>query len=140
VYLGLAEAAQPYTPGCLDAWAEPARSWYAENADRWPLIAWSAQSGGFFADDFDPARAAPEAVGSWDIPANRERRERARELGARRGLSASQVALAWVLSQPFRPIALAGMRDPERLRAAWATLDVELDETERRWLETGSTT
>ena len=138
VYLGLAEVARPYTPGCLDAWAEPARSWYAANAERWPLIAWSAQSGGFFADDFDPARAAPEAVGSWDTPANRARRERARELAGRRGLTTPQVALAYVLSQPFRPIALAAMRNVERLRQAWAMLDVQLDEAERRWLEDGS--
>jgi aryl-alcohol dehydrogenase-like predicted oxidoreductase len=137
VYLGLAEPVQPYTPGCLDAWPAGTRRWYADNAERWPLFAWSSQSGGFFSDDFDPARAAPEAVGSWDTAPNRARRERARDLAARRGLSTPQVALAWVLSQPFQPIALAGLRGPERLRAAWDVLDVELDEAERRWLETG---
>jgi hypothetical protein len=42
-----------------------------------------------------------------------------------------------VLSQPFQPIALAGLRDPGRLHAAWAVLDVELDDAERRLLETG---
>ncbi len=137
VYLGLAEPVRPYTPGCIDAWSEPARDWYAANAERWPLFAWSSQAGGFFADDFDPTRAAPEAVAAWDTPVNHARRQRARELAARRGLETSQVALAWVLSQPFRPIALAGLREPGRLKAAWDVLSVELDETERRWLETG---
>jgi len=137
VYFGLAEPAQPYTPGCLDAWDEPVRRWYAANVERWPLFAWSAQSGGFFADDFDPARAAREAVDAWDTAPNRARRDRAQALAARRGLTTPQVALAWVLSQPFRPIALAAMRDPVRLRAAWDVLSVELDEAERRWLETG---
>ena len=137
VYFGLAEPVRPYTPGCVDAWAEDARRWYTVNAERWPLFAWSSQSGGFYADDFDPARAAPEAVASWDTAPNRARRDRARDLAARRGLSTPQVALAHVLSQPFRPIALAGLRDPGRLHAAWAVLDVELAETEMRWLETG---
>ncbi len=137
VYFGLAEAVQPYTPGCVDAWDAGSRGWYTDSQERWPLFAWSAQSGGFFADDFDPAKAAPEAVDSWDTAANRARRQRARELGFERGLSAAQVALAYVLEQPFRPFALCGARSAAGVSAVMAALDIRLSQADLRWLATG---
>jgi 1-deoxyxylulose-5-phosphate synthase len=139
VYFGLAEAARPYTPGCVDAGDRASRWWYADRQDRWPLFAWSAQSGGFFADDFDPSSAAPEAVGAWDTAANRARRERARAMAGERGVTAAQIALAFVLGQPFRPFALCGARSPAAVEAIIGALAIELDDADRRWLETGST-
>lgn len=135
VYLGLAEPARPFTPGCLDAWDPAALAWYAGGG--LPLFAWSAQSGGFFSDRFDPANAAAATLATYDTPANRARRERARALGRRRGVPTSQVALAWVLEQPFAPFALAGAREPDGVRAAWRALELRLGPDELRWLATG---
>ena len=69
-------------------------------------------------------------VSNW----NRARRERARELGRRLGVWAAQVALAYALSQPFQPFALAGMRDADAVRAAWTAASLELDAGQREWL------
>jgi aryl-alcohol dehydrogenase-like predicted oxidoreductase len=103
-----------------------------------PLIAWSAQSNGYFADDFDLAAVPAMVSETYESAVNRARRERARELARRRGLSAPQIALAWVLDQPFAPYALVGARTPAALREAWAAAsDMALTAEELSWLETG---
>lgn len=135
-YLGLAEPTRPFMPGCVSANEPALRAWHERTGI--PLVAWSPQGQGYFADDYDPARADPDAVATYDSPANRERRERAVQLARRRGRSAAQVALAWVLSQPFAPYAVVGVRTPEHLHAAWATAtDLTLTAEELAWLERG---
>jgi len=135
-HVGLAVPVQTAWPGAIDAMDPASRAFYAGGGVA--LIAWSAQSNGFFADDFGPAGTAPEIVAAYDSATNRARRDRARELGRARGLTAGQVALASVLAQPHVSIALAGARDPGGVEALWRTLDVELDGPDRRWLEDGA--
>ena len=67
--------------------------------------------------------------------ANRERRRRASALGLRKGATASQVALAWVLHQPFPTYALVGPRSVAELRESAAALDLTLTPAESRWLD-----
>ena len=50
------------------------------------------------------------------------------------GATANQVALAWVLHQPYPVYAIFGVRTVESLREAMGALDVELTEDELRWL------
>jgi 1-deoxyxylulose-5-phosphate synthase len=93
-----------------------------------PLFAWSAQARGFFAGH------ESESVGRvYDNADNRERRRRASELAGRLGCTTNQVALAWVLRQPFPVYAVIGARTIAQLREAVGALEIELsDEDERR--------
>ncbi len=99
------------------------RAWHTRTG--MPLLAWSAQAGGYFA-------GADSAV--YDNADNRERRARAEQLGRRTGHSAHAVALAWVLAQPFPAIAAIGPHSVEHLDTSLEALDVELSAEDARWL------
>ena len=66
----------------------------------------------------DPAleRATSRAASAFDSPDNRARRTRARALATELGVTANQVALAWVLNQPFPTWAIVGVRTDPRAR------------------------
>jgi aryl-alcohol dehydrogenase-like predicted oxidoreductase len=85
-----------------------------------PLLAWSAQARGYFF-----GRDGSEVLRVYDNAVNRERRRRAEELGERLGFSASQVALAWALDQPFPVYACFGARTADQVREAFAALEVD---------------
>jgi len=137
VYLGLALPTQPLFNGCVDACDDASGTWYA--ASDVPLLAWASQSSGYFEPTWDAATAPPPIVVGYDTPGNRARRERARQLGADLDATATQVAIAWVLAQPCRPVALGGFRDESSLRDAWAAASIELSIEQCHWLETGET-
>jgi aryl-alcohol dehydrogenase-like predicted oxidoreductase len=105
-----------------------ARGWYRRK--QLPVFAWSSQAGGFFAgrrDELIDRVYADER--------NLERLRRAKELGERKGFSANEVALAWVLHQPFPTHAIIGPRSPSELQESVAGLGVELTPEEVRWLD-----
>jgi 1-deoxyxylulose-5-phosphate synthase len=136
-YLGLAHPNGFPWPGCVAADDAVSLDWHARHPEV-ALLAWSAQSGGFFADDFDPSRpSAAGTVASYQGEENVARRERARTLAAERGVTTAEIALAWVLEQPIRPLAAIGVRDPAHLRRAWRALDVTLTPADLHWLATG---
>lgn len=60
------------------------------------FLAWSSQARGWFSDAAD---VKCDLLSAFDSPSNRRRRERAIVYGRERGLSASAVALAFVLSR-----------------------------------------
>jgi len=65
---------------------------------------------------------------------NFKRLDRARELGEKRGLTASQIALAWVLNQPLNMFPLVGARSVEEVLENAAAVDVTLTAEELAWL------
>lgn len=134
-YFGLVSMMRPLWPGTLSSTDLASRAWHLRTG--MPLIAWSAQSQGYFAEDFDPAGNGADAASTYDSPQNHERRRRAFELARARGCPAAHIALAWVLNQPIAPIALIGARTQERLRAAWAASAITLTPKELSWLEVG---
>jgi aryl-alcohol dehydrogenase-like predicted oxidoreductase len=105
-----------------------ARAWYA--ARQLPVFAWAALAGGFFA-----GISSADVSRVYDNAANRERRRRAETLAAQKGATTSQVALAWVLHQPFPTYALVGPRSVAELRESVAALDLPLTPAESRWLD-----
>ncbi len=120
--------------GCVDARSPEAMAWYSER--QMPLFAWSSQARGFFSGAFTPEDNSNETVtrvfyseGNW------ERLRRAQELGARRGFSAIQVALAWVLHQAFPVFPLIGPASLEELESCVAALELELTPEEVAWLD-----
>jgi len=125
-HLSLAVQNEPPWPGCESATGAEARAWHART--RMPLLAWSAQAGGFFAGSGGAASRV------YENAANRERRARAEQLGRRAGATANAVALAWVLAQPFPTIAVIGPHSVEHLRSSLESLDVRLSAEDVRWL------
>lgn len=121
--------------GCVDARDPESMAWYART--RMPLFAWSSQARGFFTGAFTPKNVAENDLMSrvYDSPGNWERLRRAEELGRRRGFSAIQVALAWVLHQPFPVFPLIGPATVEELNSCARALDLELMPEEVGWLD-----
>lgn len=110
--------------GCMVASTPEFRSWLERSQT--PLFSWSSQAQGFF------ARAKPEDLGNkelvrcWYSEDNFERLERARALAAERKVSATSVALAYVLAQPFPTFALIGPQNVSEMSDSLRALQVEL--------------
>lgn len=130
----LARMVNPIWKGALSAGDAESRAWL--NRTQMPLLAWSSQSRGFFL----PGRAAPnklddeEMVRSWYSPDNFQRLDRANELARKKKVEPINIALAYVLNQPFPTLALIGPRLLNETRTSLPSLDVELSEAEIRWL------
>jgi len=132
--LALAVPNKPHWPGTVSiAGDRAALAWY--RARQFPVLAWSSQAGGFFSGRFSPDRPeAPRMVQVYDSPGNWERLRRARELAAARGCTPVQVALAWVLHQPFPIFALIGPHSVAELQDSAGALAVHLTPEETAWL------
>jgi aryl-alcohol dehydrogenase-like predicted oxidoreductase len=126
--LSLAVPREEPWPGCVGIHEPEARVWYERT--QLPVVAWSSQAGGFFAG------VRTEHVERVYVDeANLERLRRAEELAARKGCSATQVALAWVLHQPFPTYAVVGPRTVAELRECAAAAELELTPDECAWLD-----
>jgi aryl-alcohol dehydrogenase-like predicted oxidoreductase len=131
--------------GCLSisgAEGAPDRAWYAQS--QLPLLTWSSLAGGFFSGRFQRENLAsrlqgPDAITAraYGDEANFERLDRAQALGAEKGLSASQIALAYILNQPLNLFALVGSVTAGEYQENAAALDVTLAPKELTWLESG---
>lgn len=121
------------------------RSWYMEH--QLPVFAWASMAQGFFSDRarsaFVKESLSPIAWQrrrAYDHPENVARRERARILGERLGLSTAQVALAYLRAQRFPVFPIAGMTRRRSLEQSVQALSVRLMDAEVRWLEQGDGT
>jgi aryl-alcohol dehydrogenase-like predicted oxidoreductase len=126
---------EPMWSDCLTAADLPTRHWYEQH--NLALFAWSSQASGFFTGRFKPgdeATADREVVRTWFNQANFRRLERAKEMAARKGVTATQIALAYVLSQPLNIFALIGPRTIEEMRSSLMALDVTLTPAELLYL------
>lgn len=131
-YFGLAATNEVMWPGCLALDAEGVQ-WHAKTL--LPLIPWSSQASGFFT-----GRYAPDDTSNADVArvyyneGNWERLNRARQLAEKKGVSANNIALAYVLHQSFPVFALIGPRSVSELESSLPALDVALTDAEARWL------
>jgi aryl-alcohol dehydrogenase-like predicted oxidoreductase len=94
-------------------------------AARVPIVAYSATAGGYFSGRDSDA---------FNTPENRARRDRARELAARKGCTPTQVALAWLMHQAPLTFPLFSTADPNHLAEALGAADVTLTAEETAWL------
>ena len=120
------------------------RAWHERTG--FPLLAYSSQASGFFSGKYrrgmDPEDRKP-GIRPWVLqrygtPANYDRMDRAREIGARHGASANQVALAWLLHQPFPVFPMIGPGTKGQLAESLGALSLKLDEQEIGLLRDGS--
>ena len=143
----LARMVDPVWPGCIAASDAEWRTWLED--EQIALFPWSSQARGFFTARFDAIRAQSgtgveawygnqpsdaELVRCWFADDNFERRARAVTLANERGVEPINIALAYVLSQPFPCFALFGPRVLAETRSSLAALGIALGEDERRWL------
>jgi len=129
----LARMVQPPWEGCLSASTPEFRAWLTQT--QMPLFPWSAQARGFFLDDTSPEfNADPERVRSWFSEDNFERLRRAREMAKRYNVLPINVALAYVLHQPFPTFPIIGPRTLRELLTSLPALGLRLTADELRWL------
>ena len=112
---------------------------------------WSSQARGFFTERAEQPRGArgvkglvgrignqphdEEMARVWFSDENFERRRRAGLLAAERGVEMINVALAYVLCQPFPTFALIGPRQLSETRSCLRALSVEITPREGAWLD-----
>ena len=129
----LARMIVPPWPGCLGSSDAASRAWLERTQT--PLLAWSSLGRSFFSRPADPAdRSDAEMVACWHCDDNFQRLERARDLARQRGVLPVQIALAYVLCQPFPVYALIGPKKVEQTSVSLAALEIELSAEERAWL------
>ena len=139
----LAEQLKEPWAGCISisgAAGAEARAWYAEQ--QMALFTWSSLAGGFFSgrfrrdnlDSFD-SYFDKLAVTSYGGEENFKRLDRVRELAEAKGATVAQIALAYVLSQPFNIFALVAPRTPEEVRANVEASEMTLTPAELSWLD-----
>jgi aryl-alcohol dehydrogenase-like predicted oxidoreductase len=101
-----------------------------------PLFSWSSQARGFFTP-----RASRENLSSeefnrcWYSEENFARKERAEILAREKGVLPINIALAYVLCQPFPTFTLVGPKRRSEITSTMTALDLELSPQELAWLD-----
>jgi predicted dehydrogenase/aryl-alcohol dehydrogenase-like predicted oxidoreductase len=130
----LARMVDPVWVGCIAASDKKSRDWLTEQG--MALMPWSSQARGFFV----PGRAHPadlsdpELVRCWYSDDNFQRLERANQMAKERNVLPINIALAYVLCQPFPTFPLIGPRLLSETRTSFPALEIELTPEELRWL------
>jgi aryl-alcohol dehydrogenase-like predicted oxidoreductase len=131
--LSLAKANEPFWAGCVSA-DEATLEWHEQS--QLPLLSWSSQARGFFTGRFTPeVRDNADLVRVFYSDDNWERLRRAGELAEKKNVSTIQIALAYVLNQPFPTCALIGAQNSEELRSCDEGASVTLTREELDWLD-----
>ena len=136
--LSLAKPNEPRWAGCVSMSAED-EAWHLET--QLPVIAWSSQSGGFFTGRYSPEKTDDaDMVRVYYNDGNWERLRRTRVLAGQYGVTANQIALAYVLNQPFPVAAIIGPHKVAELADSVKGQQVELSVSELAWLNLDSDT
>jgi len=107
-----------------------------------PVMAYSSQAAGFFAgkaERYCGSAAKDDGFAKRYVTAeNFARLDRARDMAARHGRAANDVALAYLLSQSFPVYALTGCRNVDQVRTSCAAWNLRLSPAEVAFLESAS--
>jgi aryl-alcohol dehydrogenase-like predicted oxidoreductase len=132
----LATMIEPVWAGCISASTPEWKEWLMRR--QMPNFSWSSQGRGFFTDRAGRDKVTnDELVRCWYSEANFGRRDRAVALGKELGKSPIQIALTYVLAQPFPSIPLIGPRILNELDDSLQALDIKLTQEQVAWLENG---
>lgn len=131
--LSLAKANEPFWAGCVSA-DQQTLDWHEQT--RLPLLSWSSQARGFFTGRFTPeVRDNADLVRVFYSDGNWERLRRAGELAQQKDTTTIQIALAYVLNQPFPTCALIGAQNREELLSCDEGAGIVLTRDEVEWLD-----
>ncbi len=101
------------------------------HAHTFPVMPWTPTAYGYFAG------AVGRNAASFDNPASRERRERARQLAQELGATPNQIALAYLRTHDFPVFPILGAMNRAHLSEALAAEDIYLTSEQRDWLFSG---
>ncbi len=107
-----------------------------------PVVAWSSLCSGVFSGKLK-SNEWNRLLGMFGINAawaygcadNRERLKRCEELSAQRGVSISQIALAWLLGDEMTVLPVIGASSAKRIRENALAADISLTNAERAFLD-----
>jgi len=138
----LPEMVKPAWDDCISLGGErnqAARAWYASEGIA--LFTWSSLAGGFMTGKYrrdnlnDPGDYFDAVtVQAYAYEDNFRRLERAQMMATDKGISLSQIGLAYVLSQPLHIFALVGARQPAEFMENLPALNIHLTAAEMAWL------
>ncbi|MGH7214744.1 MAG: aldo/keto reductase, partial [Tepidisphaeraceae bacterium] len=129
----LARMVDPVWEGCISASDAESRAWFERT--QVALIPWSSQARGFFTDRAGPDKHDDkELARCWYSDDNFRRKARAEELAKKKDVEPINIALAYVLHQPFPTFPLIGPRQISETISSLKGLEVELTAQEVRWL------
>ncbi len=144
----LAKMLDPVWPGCVSANSPPFVEYLAEN--HLALFPWSSQARGFFTSRADeileghsttgrqPSSSHPsddEMKRCWFSEDNLEHRRRALSMAEKQGVEPINVALAYVLAQPFPCFPLIGPRELSETESCLNVFSVEMEQQDLNWLQ-----
>ncbi|MCI0551512.1 MAG: aldo/keto reductase [Anaerolineae bacterium] len=120
---------------------EDGREWYKET--QMPLLAWSPLASGFFSGRFRRDNLHTFGEREWDrvcvrtyaSEANFQRLDRANILAAEKGLTAAQVALAYVMNQTMNVFVVVGPHSGEKFRMNVEASEIQLTQQEMAWID-----
>ena len=132
--LSLAVMEKPVWPGCVTS--NTPQTLAALRHQNTAHFSWSSQARGYFLpEDLRnrlPKDTSPETC--FGGPENAERRQRAETLASERGVSAHNIATAWVLGQSFPSFALIGPRSAGEIASTMPGAALGLSANELAWL------
>ncbi len=134
--LSLARPTRMFFPGTLYA-DDSIREWHRDR--QFPLLAWSALAVGFASGrlrEGDPT--VDDLARIYFSDDNRERLRRAEELSAVKGVPLVEIALAFVLEQPFPVTALVGPSSVGHLEESLRASEMRLTPEELAYLDLGT--
>ena len=139
----VAEMVKPAWEGCISvsgAQGEADRAYYDENEIS--LFTWSSLAGGFMTgkftrDNLDTFTAYMDTnpIAAYAYESNFQRLDRVNELAADKGLTPSQISVAYVLSNNARYHAIVANWEVEQVSYNAAAASIQLSAAEIAWLE-----
>jgi len=140
---GLAEQVDdPWGPGCVTISGPAqaaARAWYQANG--LAIFAYSSLGRGFFSgritrENFPALKETLDGacVRAYCHEVNFRRLDRARQLAQEKGVSVTQIAVAYIFNQPLNVYALIGAENEAEIVANTAAGEIKLTPAETAWL------
>lgn len=134
-HFSLAVSSGPMWAGCVSV-SDADRVWY--QAKQFPMFPWSSQAAGFFTGRYSPdVHTNADVERTFYSAENWARLRRAQSLAERKGCTANNIALAYVMHQPFPIFPLIGPSNVEELQSSLPATQVALSEEDMLFLETG---
>jgi len=128
----LARMLQVPWAGCVTNSDAESRAWFTNT--QISLMPWSSQAMGFFVRAYPNDRSDAKLVRCWYSEDNFQRLERTKEMAHKLGVLPINIALAYVLCQPFPTFPLIGPRTLAETRISFQALQIKLTPQELRWL------
>jgi len=135
----------PPWAGCVSAAGPAGAPMHAfHQRTQLPLLAWSPLGRGFLSPRFTPGMKpgplqieARTCIRTYGTDANFARRDRLSALAGQRGVKPAQLALAYVLHEPFPSFAIVAASTAEKMKQNLEAAELQLTEADRRFLESG---